>query len=90
MAKLTMGQECFTHEYCTNCPNRKVCTIRPKFYSDQAYNTWKDETVRKFNIITSLQGIHPFFAEMGKNIALNMMDKRRAEERRLHETYVKE
>lgn len=90
MAKMTRGQECFTQEYCTDCPNRKVCTIRPTFYSDEAYNAWKEDTIKKFNIVTSLQGVPPFIAQMGKEMALSMMDKRRAEERRLHATYVKD
>lgn len=86
----TIGQICLAHKYCTDCPKRKECTIRPSFYSDEDYEIWKEETIRKTRFVTKLLGYQDFIIEMSVQMCIEMMNKRRQEERRLHQTYVKE
>lgn len=84
---MTRGQICFLHEYCTDCPERKNCTVRPTFYSDEAYQKWKDQTIADASRVAKISGYNQQSIILGMNFGIKMMDKRRAKELELHPTY---
>lgn len=81
------GQICFLHEYCTNCPLRRECSIRPLFYSEQEYANWKQHTLDATKRMARLLGFPPSSIEPGTSLGLKMMDKRRSKELELHPTF---
>lgn len=84
---MTNGQICFMNEYCTNCPIRKECTVRPLFYSENAYQKYRKETLAKSSLLAELMGFHKSDISLGLNVGMKMMDKRRTKELELHPTY---
>lgn len=84
---MTKGQTCFSQEYCTNCPLRAECGIRPLFYSDSLYNEYRDRTLRETTTVAKSLGLPETIIPIGINIGLQMMDKRRSEEIRIHPIY---
>lgn len=78
---------CFVHEYCTNCPQRKECTMRPLFYSDEEYTKWRIETMKRTEEVAKDLGIYTSSSPLGIEIGAQMMDKRRAKELELHKTF---
>lgn len=87
---MTRGQICFLNEYCTNCPIRKNCTVRPIFYSEEEYQAWKDLSFANMKALLNGLNINPNFISSGADLGFDMMDKRRAKELELHPTYSKE
>lgn len=83
---MTIGQICLLHEYCTDCPERKVCTIRPTFYSDEEYQCWKNQTLVTSILVAKMLGFSALSIPFGE-IGAQMMDKRRAKELELHSTF---
>lgn len=84
---MTNGQICFIHEYCTDCPIRKECAVRPIFYSDKDYELYRQQTLMYSSIIAKRLKFPNAFIPAGLNIGLQMMDKRRAKEIKEHPTY---
>ncbi len=84
---MTKGQTCFLQEYCTNCPLRAECGIRPLFYSEEAYNKYKNEVLSISTKVAAGLGYSKETIPMGLNIGIQMMDKRRKKELELHPTY---
>ena len=85
----TIGQVCYSHEYCTDCPARKQCSIRPLFYSEPEYQNWKTTTYLKIE-----QFVKPFvtpslYASISFNVCLEMlsMEVRKQRELELHPEY---
>lgn len=87
---MTMGQICFAHEYCTDCPIRKECTVRPLFYSEEAYQKYRKETLEKTSFIAKAMGFPDSFISFGLNMGITMMDNRRKQELKIHPSYSKE
>lgn len=87
---MTRGQICFLHEYCTNCPERKDCTIRPLFYSEEKYQAWKDQALFIFRASLHDLNVDDRLITAGADIGFDMMDKRKARELELYPTYSKE
>ena len=84
---MTRGQICFEHEYCTDCPERKDCTVRPTFYSEEQYQEWRSQTLTDAKRIAEMLGFNSQIIPFGLDSGIKMMDKRRAKELELHPTY---
>lgn len=84
---MTMGQICFAHEYCTDCPVRKECTVRPTFYSDEEYAYWRKTSLEATKKVALLMGFPESCIPFGLDLGIQMMDKRRAKELELFKTY---
>lgn len=84
---MTMGQICFSHEYCTDCPMRIECSVRPLFYSEEKYQVYRKETLEKTAFLARIMGIPEYTISPSLNIGIKMMDKRRAQELKVHPTY---
>lgn len=84
---MTKGQICFSQEYCTDCPERKSCTVRPTFYSEEKYQCWRNETLDQTARIAKVFSFPTQSIPLGMDIGVKMMDKRRAKELELHPTY---
>ncbi len=82
---MTNGEICFSQEYCTNCPIRKECTIRPIFYSDEEYDYYRQQTIHLSATIAENMGYSNPFNHLEAGVKL--MDKRRAKELEEHPTY---
>lgn len=87
MDLLILASTCKQNKYCTNCPIRKDCPIRPKFYSKTTYNE---------NIVTANARATQLWLSMGGSLSsaaamLNEycreMDTKRETELKLHPTY---
>lgn len=78
------GQICSKHEFCTDCPERKPCTMRPLFYSKKKY----EECCKKslvFAILRESMGSSGTFISVA--ITIMLMNKRREKELELYPTY---
>ena len=84
---MTHGQICFQHEYCTNCPIRRECTVRPIFYSDEEYEEWRSQTLKISERIAKTMGYPHWMTSSSIGIGIQMMDKRRAQELKEHPSY---
>ena len=84
---MTKGQICFQHKYCTDCPIRVECDVRPLFYSEEEYNAYKKETLALSTAIAERMGFPKALFPSGFNAGMQMMDKRRKRELELHPTY---
>lgn len=74
-------------EFCTNCPERKDCKVRPLFYSDEQYAEYRQQVICKTTHLVSLMEFPKDAISIGLNIGISMMDKRRERELELHPTY---
>jgi len=83
----TIGQVCYSHEYCTDCPARKQCSIRPMFYSEKEYQNWRTTTFQTAQQFAQAIGFPHICIPLGLNVGLQMMDKRRKRELELHPEY---
>lgn len=87
---MTIGQVCFSHEYCTDCPARAECTVRPTFYDNSQYLAWRNETVETTKVLArSLYHMPEQLIDKGIESGIKMMDKRRDMELRIHPTFSK-
>lgn len=83
----TRGQICFSQEFCTDCPERADCSIRPLFYSDKQYEEYRNKTLNISKQIAISMQIPKDVIPIGLNLGMKMMDKRRKKELELHPTY---
>lgn len=87
---MRISQICMAHKYCTDCPSRKECTVRPIFYSQSEY----DEMIGEMRMVTSrataFMGIPPYMANFQIEQSIQMMHTRRDRELTLHPTYSKD
>lgn len=83
----TRGQICFSQEFCTNCPERKNCKVRPLFYSDKQYEEYWTKTLNISKQIAISMQIPKNVIPIGLDLGKKMMDKRRKKELELHPTY---
>lgn len=84
---MTIGQTCFLHEYCTDCPERRNCTVRPTFYSDEEYQYWRNQALKQGEMTAKFLNFSNDAILIGLNIGVQMMDKRRKKEREIHPTF---
>lgn len=85
----TKGQTCLSHEYCTDCPLRVECNVRPIFYSDKEYQEYRKEILQISISIARKMGMPDYLSRQYLNDSMNMMDKRRSKELELYPTYSK-
>ena len=87
---MTIGQLCYSQEYCTNCPARKQCSVLPLFYSEKQYQDWRNSVAKMFIHCTEPLHLPYAIVSAGLQTGLQMMvlmDKRRKRELELHPEY---
>ena len=83
------GKLCFSQESCENCPIRKECGLRKKFYSedfseylDEIFNTRKEENLKN--------GVSVLEAELLEDMARIIIETKCNREKLSHPTYTTE
>lgn len=83
------GKICFMQKTCDNCPIRKDCVLRQKFYSedfseylDEIFNARKEKNLKK--------GVSVLEAELLEDMARIFIETKCDKEKLLHPTYTTE
>lgn len=82
--KMTRGRICSMHEFCTDCPDRKPCTMRLLFYSNEKY---VQACKKSLTFAIRLESIGFSGILTSVIISIILMDKRRKKELELYPTY---
>ena len=86
---MDIGRICAENEYCTHCPARAECGIRPIFYDSDAYEAIRLEVFAKASVFAAMIGTPKLLIPLEVGTNIRAMDRRREKELELHPTFSK-
>lgn len=81
-----LSQTCRTYECCTDCPIRKGCAIRERFYDEQ-FSQHLLESVAIANSVCMSFGLSDMEIMTVQSMYLHQMNQKQKNELELHPTY---